>query len=140
MQEFFFVNSSRFPHETIDNETILFDAETGHVILLAGLASVLWTHLVTGAELGELCEAVNLRFGADASAITRVFLDDLCAAEILVPTNEKVGADSAPSPWPSEFTAPSLERYDDIAKIIAMDPIHEVDPTGWPRSARDSET
>jgi hypothetical protein len=139
MQECLVVNSSRFPHETIENETILFDAETGHILLLAGFASVLWSHLVGGAQLEELCEAVAFRFGSDAGAATRTFLNDLRTAEILVPSNEEARTGAPPSPWPSEFTAPLLERYDDIAKIIAMDPIHEVDATGWPRPAYDSE-
>jgi hypothetical protein len=139
MQARFVVNSLRFPHETIDNETILFDAETGHIVLLAGFASVLWSHLVGGARLEELCKEVDLRFGSDAGAATRTFLDELRAAAILVPSNEGAGTDATPSPWPSQFSAPVLERYDDIAKIIAMDPIHEVDVTGWPRSVQDRD-
>jgi Coenzyme PQQ synthesis protein D (PqqD) len=139
MQERLVVNSLRFPHETIDNETILFDAETGHILLLAGFASVLWSHLAGGAQPAELCEAVDSRFGSDAGAATRTFLNDLRAAEILVPSSEEARTDAKPSSWPSQFTAPLLERYDDIAKIIAMDPIHEVAVTGWPRSAHDSE-
>jgi hypothetical protein len=135
MQERLVVNSLRFPHETIDNETILFDAETGHVLLLAGFASFLWSHLVGGAKPAELCEAVISRFGSDAGAAAQIFLNDLRAAEILVPSSEEeVRTDATPSSWPSQFTAPLLERYDDIAKIIAMDPIHEVDVSGWPRS------
>jgi Coenzyme PQQ synthesis protein D (PqqD) len=139
MQERLVVNSSRFPHETIDNETILFDAETGHILLLAGFASVLWSHLVGGATLAELCEAVDTRFGSDAAAATRDFLNDLRAAGILVPSNEEAQTDATPLSWPAQFAPPQLERYDDIAKIIAMDPIHEVDVTGWPRSVRDGE-
>jgi coenzyme PQQ synthesis protein D (PqqD) len=139
MQECLVVNSSRFPHETIENETILFDAETGHILLLAGSASVVWSHLVGGAQLEDLCGEIDSRFGSDASAATRTFLNDLRTAGILVPSNEEPRTDAPPAPWPSEFTAPLLERYDDIAKIIAMDPIHEVDATGWPRPAPDSE-
>jgi hypothetical protein len=36
--------------------------------------------------------------------------------------------------WPDSFAPPALERYDDIANIITMDPIHDVDQSaGWPR-------
>ena len=34
MDERLVVNVSRFPHETIDGETVLIDSETGHVLLL----------------------------------------------------------------------------------------------------------
>jgi len=139
MQERLVANSARFPHETIDNETILFDAETGHIVLLAGAAAVLWSHLISGTGIAQLCDEVESRFGSDARAAAQTFFDDLRAAEILVLSDKDVRVDGAPSPWPEQFTTPALERYDDIAKIIAMDPIHEVDATGWPRSARDSE-
>lgn len=139
MHERLVVNASRFPHETIDNETILFDSETGHVLLLAGFASVLWSHLVGGASLKELGDAVASRFGPEAGATTRTFLSELRAAEILVPSTDRGPADAVPLPWPEQFTAPVFERFDDIAKIIAMDPIHEVDATGWPRPAHDRE-
>jgi len=139
MQDRLVVNSARFPHETIDNETILFDAETGHILLLVGSAAVLWDHLIAGADVPELCEAVDARFGADAGAATRTFFEGLRAAEILVPSNEQQSAGGTSPSWPEQFAPPALERYDDIAKIIAMDPIHEVDMSGWPRAAQDSE-
>ena len=54
MDERLVVNVSRFPHETIDGETILIDSETGHVLLLTSFASVLWDHLVGGARSDAL--------------------------------------------------------------------------------------
>ena len=40
---------------------------------------------------------------------------------------------SAELPMPETFVAPQIEKYDEISDIIAMDPIHDVDPTkGWP--------
>jgi len=46
------------------------------------------------------------------------------------------GESPAELPWPDSFVPPGLEKYDDIADIITMDPIHDVDPAkGWPRRA-----
>ena len=71
MDERLVVNVSRFPYETVDGETILIDSETGHVLLLAGFAAVLWDHLVAGDGLEALISAVNARFGTEAGAATR---------------------------------------------------------------------
>lgn len=132
------VNAHRFPHETVNDETILFDSETGHVVLLTGFASVLWSHLLVGASIEELAGAVGTRFGPQAEAGTVAFLNDLRAAELIVPSS--AGASDAPvAPWPETFSEPVLERFDDIANIIALDPIHEVDPAGWPRVAQAHE-
>jgi hypothetical protein len=137
MDERLTVNASRFPHETIDGETLLIDAETGHVLLLAGFASALWDCLVSGANPAILSSAISARFGTEAGAATVKFLNELRAAEILVPTTGPGLAANVPRSLPEQFTAPVLERYDDIAKIIAMDPIHDVDPSGWPRPSND---
>jgi hypothetical protein len=40
--------------------------------------------------------------------------------------------------WPENFESPAMEHYDQIADIISMDPIHEVDPAkGWPHRPGD---
>jgi hypothetical protein len=135
MDERLVVNVARFPHETIDDETILIDAETGHLLLLTGFASVLLSHLVGGASSEALTSAVDARFGTEAGAATRSFIQELRAAEIVIPVLDAGPVAAVPLSWPERFTTPTLERYDDIAKIIAMDPIHDVDPTGWPRPA-----
>jgi hypothetical protein len=135
MDERLGVNTVRFAHETIDGETILIDSETGHMLLLTNVASVLWGHLIGGASLDALVGEVESRFGAESADATRRFLDELRKADILVPTLGDAEPDSCASlPWPRNFTSPVLERYDDIANIIAMDPIHDVSPAGWPRS------
>jgi hypothetical protein len=135
MDQWLVVNAARFPHETVDGETVLIDAETGRLLLLTGLASVLWGHLVAGAQTEALTAAVEARFGSEAAAATRDFLQDLRAADILVATSEPGQAAGAAQSWPDRYTAPAIERYDDIANIIAMDPIHEVGAAGWPRGA-----
>lgn len=138
MHERLVPNTARFPDQTIDGETLLFDAETGHLLLLTGFGSVLWTRLLAGASATELGAEVEERFGTDPGALTRAFIEDLRAAAILVVAPGPVPDAGVPPDWPAQFTAPGIERYDDIAKIIAMDPIHDVDATtGWPRVAPD---
>ncbi|MGV8838791.1 MAG: PqqD family protein [Bauldia sp.] len=133
-------NSARFPDQTIDDETLLFDAETGNLILLTGFGSVVWTQFLAGSGSGEIAAAVEERFGADAALATRAFIDALRTAEMVVPSAEAPPPNATPAVWPAAFVAPAMERYDDIAKIIAMDPIHDVDATtGWPRVASDGE-
>lgn len=140
MHEQLVPNSARFPDQTIDDETLLFDAETGNLVLLTGFGSVVWARLAAGADAADILAAVEQRFGAEPAAATRAFLDELVALGIVVASSEPPVADAASPEWPATFTAPAIERYDDIAKIIAMDPIHDVDATtGWPRVAPDGK-
>jgi hypothetical protein len=138
MDERLVANIARFAHDTLSDETILIDAETGHVILLTGFASVLWDHLASGATSEGLISAVDARFGTEAGSVTRNFLQELRAAEIIIPGTLAEPAITSPPAWPDHFTAPVLERYDDIAKIMTMDPIHDVGPGGWPQPTKNS--
>lgn len=132
-------NVARFPHETIENETILIDSETGHVLLLSGFASTLWASLVDGADIESLLSAVGDRFGDEARSATNTFVENLRSANMIVPAEGASPTDGFKISWPDQFLEPVLERYDDIANIIAMDPIHDVDDTGWPRPAKTSD-
>lgn len=136
MSDWLVVNADRFPHETIDNETVLFDSELGHIVLLSGFAAAVWIHFVNGAGKSPLLEAVEGHYGPDASAVTEMFVDELLEAQLLMPSSAARSTLVDTGLWPKEFLNPVIERFDDIAKIIAMDPIHDVDETGWPRPAK----
>jgi hypothetical protein len=100
----YFADTGRFPHETIDGETVLIDAAKGHLFLFAGTGPWLW-----------------------------LFLEHLVEPQMLLPGKPpSAPAAAVPSaPWPATFVEPVIERHDEIADI--MDPIHDVDPAmGWP--------
>lgn len=138
MTDVLIANTARFPHETIDGETLLIDSETGHLLLISGIGPVLWERLVAGAAAEPLVAEVASRFGAEAGAACRSFLDALTEAQVLVRAPSASGQ-AAATQWPTRFEAPALERFDDIANIIAMDPIHDVDQSaGWPRRRPDA--
>ncbi len=131
-------NVTRFPHETIDGETLLIDSETGHLVLLGGIGAALWQRLLGGVAVDPLIGEIAAQFGPEAGAACGAFLQTLTDAKIAVAAASAGVAPAAP--WPATFVAPTLERYDDIADIIAMDPIHDVDQgAGWPRRPGDAD-
>ena len=131
--EYLIADTVRFVHDTIDGETLLLDNVSGHLLMIGGFGVALWPRLVEGVAVESLLADVANRFGRPAGETCRVFLETLIEAAVLVPANA-VDAGEATGDWPQTFVAPLFERYDDIANIIAMDPIHEVDEsTGWPK-------
>ena len=133
MTELLIADTGRFPHDTIDGETLLIDSETGHLLLITGIGPLLWQRLLGGVAVESLTAEVVGRFGPAAGEACRAFLQTLAEAEMVIAT-ATARADAAALAWPATFATPMLERYDDIANIIAMDPIHDVDQSaGWPR-------
>lgn len=135
-----FADIGRFPNETIDGETVLIDSEKGHLFLFTGIGPQVWQSLTTGAVVESLVDEVTARYGAPAAEPTRAFITALEQAGMLrnEPVPGMASAPTTPPGWPAGFEAPTLERYDQIADIISMDPIHEVDPgKGWPHRPGD---
>ena len=133
MAELLIANTARFPHDTIDGETLLIDSETGHLLMMTGVGPLLWQRLLAGVAVEPRAAEIVDRFGPAAGEDCRVFLKALAEAGVAIPATE-VAAAAPTLDWPASFATPVLERYDDIANIIAMDPIHDVDQSaGWPR-------
>lgn len=135
MSEVRFADTGRFPNDTIDGETVLIDSEKGHLFLFTGIGPQIWQRLATGISTDALVEELTARYGQPAAAPSRSFLEALDQAGMLRkdPVPSAAPGSQTQISWPPTLTAPALERYDQIADIISMDPIHEVDPNkGWP--------
>jgi hypothetical protein len=36
---------------------------------------------------------------------------------------------------PAEYARPALSKFEDVAEMLLMDPVHDVGPAGWPNPA-----
>lgn len=127
-------------HEAVDGEVIAIDLANGSYYSLAGSGPVVWELLGHGAGEAEVAEALAARFDGDegeiGKAVAKLF-DDL-REHALVVAVEGEGAGpppAAPNGERTPFEAPRFEPYDDMKDYFLLDPIHEVDTTGWPRPA-----
>jgi hypothetical protein len=134
------VNGDRFVQETIDGETIVMDTVSGRLLLLRETAPLLFTIVSAGFTPQNMLEEISNRYGVEAATLAHDFVARLtelgvfATQDIARPSLEPkaVGAFD----WPPSFVPPVVELYDDIADIITMDPIHDVDgDSGWPRAA-----
>ena len=135
MNNIFFANTSRFPYETIDSETVLIDSEKGYLFLFSGIGSWLWHRMIVGGTIDDLVAESVARYGVASESSIRQFLEELVEAEMIQPgLSAPTAIADSPADWPEVFEPPVIERYNEISDILSMDPIHEVDPAkGWPR-------
>jgi hypothetical protein len=131
------VDASRCNHDTVDGETVVLDATTGVLTLLVGNGPPIWERLINGVDRGALVADLVDAYGSAAEADTESFLDELIGAGLVVEV-DGIASAAPPTPWPNVYAPPQIERYDEIADIMTMDPIHEVDKTlGWPHASVD---
>jgi hypothetical protein len=130
-------NSPPIIQETIDQETIMVNLETGSYYSLNPVGTYIWSALESGAAVGDLAAGVAQRFAADPAAVepdVRPFVDRLAEEKLIVPREDDVSA--APAQGSSAagvaYQPPTLDRYTDMQELLLLDPVHEVDTAGWP--------
>ena len=133
--------SSDVVHETVDGEVIAIDLGEGSYYSVAGSGPEIWQLLTQGATETEICETLVTRFDADAETIRSevgTLLEQLVERRLAVSTEDKptaVPMENGSAREKGEFEPPRLERFTDMKDYFLLDPIHEVDPGGWPKPA-----
>jgi hypothetical protein len=141
----FRVNSPRVMHETIEGEVILIDLTTGSYYSLRDAGTEVWHAIESGSDEDGIGDAFELRYEGPReeirSAVGRL-LDELAAEGLIEPVDSDAVSDErasiAPRPGAdgrTPFQAPVLEKHTDMQDLILLDPVHEVDPRGWPHAA-----
>jgi len=143
------INTAKVIHETVEGETLIINTETGVYYSTSGSGAVLWQLLNRGLDVGAMVEQFLQQYSGTPEAeeireeIAR-FVGELQQEDLLVLVAEedarsqyemKTETDSLPvgqATITSPFAAPILYKFTDMEEILLIDPIHEVDDTGWP--------
>src|SRR2546426_5022933 len=139
------VNTPTVTHDTIDGESIVINLYTGNYYSLRGTASEIWALIADNARVGVIIEELCRRYSRARVGIQEgvtQFLAELEREQLIVPaipdavvtpdqnTRRSPANESAE---PTAFPMPLLEKFTDMQELLLLDPIHEVDETGWPR-------
>lgn len=135
-------------HETIDGETVIVNLTSGNYYSLQGVGADIWALLCAGVAAGAIVESIERRYSGDPAEIEAgvgELIRQLVAEELVtadgeapidaVATEIAAAADGDRPP----FAAPTLETHQDMQELLLLDPIHEVDQTGWPNAAESEE-
>jgi hypothetical protein len=133
--------------ETLDGEATIVDLDSGTYHALNESGSFIWDSLVVGTDADEVAGAFASAYALEQDEAARV-VDDLIGRladqKLVVPVTETAqngnGAAAAHVTPHAEGTqrtylAPELSTYTDMQELLLLDPIHEVDASGWPSQA-----
>lgn len=140
----FKVNRPQVILEAFEDEVVVVNLETGVYYSLVGSAAELWELISQGRSIAEIVEVVASRHRMDCSSLQPIverFIWELIEEQLVSPSDATAAEPTSPceSPAPAvgaAFVAPSLEKFTDMTDLIMLDPIHEVDETGWPAPKR----
>jgi hypothetical protein len=134
--------------ETLDGEATIVDLDSGTYHALNESGSFIWDSLVVGTEADEVAGTFASAYALEQDEAARV-VDDLIRRladqKLVVPVTETAqngnaaGAAQVTPPnaegTQRTYLAPELSTYTDMQELLLLDPIHEVDASGWPSQA-----
>ncbi len=138
------INSPHVVAETLDGEATIVDLESGTYYALNESGSFIWERLAHGSEPAEVADGLASTYELDAQRATEAvegLLAELSERGLVVPTQNGApnGSSSAAvngaSSLGGAYAAPQLSTYTDMQELLLLDPIHEVDESGWPSQA-----
>jgi hypothetical protein len=130
----FGVPSSQIVSEIIDGEAVILDLRCGRYYTTELVGAEVWraaTEGVAGADIVSSCRA-HFPDQSEVESDVGAHLEALVAAGLLERQDESNSTTQAALTWPNLYTAPDLKCYDDLADMLALDPVHDVDAAGWP--------
>jgi len=138
----FRVNTPTVTHETIDGEAVIINLDSGNYYSLIEVGSFIWELIEKGASASEVHNLILQTYQGDARDIDRgvqELLTQLLQENLIVPVDQ-AGTVDLNQVLPSNnghekplFNPPVLHKYSDMQELLLLDPIHDVDDTGWPK-------
>ncbi len=133
MTEILQLANSNILNQEYDGEVVIVSLENGCYYSVTGCGQNIWHAIRNGVVEADLIAALTDRFPAAATLPeeTAAFIADLLAEQLVVRAPGPVaGADLGECGEPYE--PPTLAKFDDMQDLFLLDPIHDVDETGWP--------
>jgi hypothetical protein len=130
--------------ERFDDETIFLNLDAGNYYTLDSTAALIWDLLCIPVCIDEAILRLVAESDADARAIensVRHFVARMLEEGLIRPTNTP--PDNPISPLTvtiptGRFAEPVLTKYSDMQDMLLVDPVHDVEPAGWPNARSES--
>jgi hypothetical protein len=136
--ERFRINRPDVIHEILDDELVVVNLRSGAYFSLDRIGAVVWQAIERHASVPDMRAELAARYEGEEETIERELerlLGDLRRENLIVPHEGNGAVEAAPAPIAeprTPFGAPVLQKYTDMQELLLLDPIHEVDETGWP--------
>jgi hypothetical protein len=136
------LNKPKVICEVFEDEVVAINLETGTYFGMAGTAREVWK-LIEGevpvegmiAHLAERFAQPRQELAADLELFTNSLIaHGLVAAQATEGSVPAIGIEGPAGSW----EAPQLKVYDDMKDLLLLDPIHDVDESGWPARQEDA--
>ena len=122
----FALNAEQVSAQVIDDEAVIINLSSGVYYSLSGSGALAWSLLERGRSVEETAAALAQHYGIgidQAAGDVAGLLQQLQDEQILVTRADALPTDEGHDSFPAgDYQAPALERYADMADLLALDP------------------
>lgn len=140
----FRINSPKVVHDSIDNEVIIIEFESGNYYSLNQSGSDIWKLIHKESSIKEIFDNLSAKYQTNSHTIEEKlwpFLNELKNENLIIEIENKdqktskklsIKQNNNKKTDKTDFEIPILQKYSDMQDLLLLDPIHEVDEKGWP--------
>lgn len=134
----FCANQPNVVSEVIDGEAIIINLENGAYYSLQGSGALIWRAIENRASLAEIVNHMHGAYQVERAILKQAaqeLVADLQKEKLITISTESSPIDHENLKFDGDqgqFNLPKLYKYEDMAELLLLDPIHEVDESGWP--------
>ncbi len=149
----YIINVEHVVHEAIDGEAVLVNLQNGNYYSTTGTGAAIWADLEKGLQPEALLQSLRKRCEGDPAAMEsglQHFLEGLLAEQLILADDSGAASGAVPREEPGRapseaeekipYSPPLLQRYSDMQELLLLDPIHDVDESGWPVRSLSEDT
>jgi hypothetical protein len=126
--------------DVFDGELVIAHYGSGLYYSISEAGALIWQGLRHGLSDVEVSQWLAAHYTAQAGDIPDLvagFVAQLLAEGLILASAGPVSAGELAVLTGTTLSTPQLERYEDLQNLLLLDPVHDVDETGWPRRADD---
>ncbi len=128
-----YVVNKKIVADDFEDETVLINVEKGLYFSMQGSAKAIWQAFAVPRQRAATLATLSQELTADDRAEMEKTVQGMIDHGLLVETDEAGSGTTLFSLAAASFAAPVLGVFSDLAELIAIDPVHEVDDAaGWP--------
>jgi hypothetical protein len=121
-------NVAEVAAKVIDGEAIIMNLSSGLYYSMDNVGAAIWELIARRYSVREVADVIADRYGVDrerAAGDVQRLVQELLDEHLVAPTTldrERVATPSSPSAPPPPYEPPRLQKYTDMADMLALDP------------------
>lgn len=128
------INTPSVASETIEQETVIINFDSGMYYSMNSVGAAIWLLIQDNSEQNAIVEQLAHAYNGDRTVISQavqLFIDELLQQSLVVFSDESPIVSTPLLITPLEnrpaFCPPVLNRYTDMAELLLLDPVHEIE-------------